>query len=223
MPESSILETPPVAGGSDRRERKKRQTRDALLRAALELFDAKGYEQTTVREITDAVDVSTRTFFRYFASKEDLVVSLGADFSASLLDELRGRPATEDPFTALHGAFTAVFREYAAQSGSDSAAVYLRIVRLIESTPPLLAGYLRNIHEQQDVVAATLAEREGVDPRTDRRPQLAATILLALVGLSVKRSLTDPQAGIDSIVEEFELALSQLDSALSGHWTAAPA
>ena len=62
------------AAESHRRERKKRQTRDALVHAALKLFDAKGYEHTAVREITDAVDVSERTFFRYFANKEDLAV-----------------------------------------------------------------------------------------------------------------------------------------------------
>jgi transcriptional regulator GlxA family with amidase domain len=52
-----------------RRDRKKRQTRDALIDAALELFEAKGYEHTAVHEITEAVDVAERTFFRYFASK----------------------------------------------------------------------------------------------------------------------------------------------------------
>src|SRR5579875_2587631 len=67
-----------------RRERKKRQTRDALLHAALGLFEAKGYEQTAIHEITDAVDVSERTFFRYFASKEDLVLSFAKDASAAL-------------------------------------------------------------------------------------------------------------------------------------------
>ena len=73
---------------SHRRERKKRQTRDALVHAALKLFDAKGYEHTAVREITDAVDVSERTFFRYFANKEDLAVSFVRDASDALIREL---------------------------------------------------------------------------------------------------------------------------------------
>ena len=77
---------------SHRRERKKRQTRDALIHAALKLFDAKGYEHTAVREITDAVDVSERTFFRYFANKEDLAVSFARDFSDGLVQELAARP-----------------------------------------------------------------------------------------------------------------------------------
>src|SRR5258708_8808556 len=84
----------------ERRERKKRQTREALIRAALELFDAKGYEHTAVREITDAVDVSERTFFRYFASKEDLAVSFAKDWTDAILAALVARPAAEEPLAA---------------------------------------------------------------------------------------------------------------------------
>ena len=97
---------PPPAGAAagataepQRRERKKRQTRDALVRAALTLFNAKGYEQTAVREITDAVDVSERTFFRYFASKEDLVISFIRERTEVFVRSLAARPAAEEPLT----------------------------------------------------------------------------------------------------------------------------
>ena len=66
-----------------RRQRKKQATREALIETAMKLFAAKGYDHTAIHEITDAVDVSERTFFRYFASKEDLVLSLIRDGSAA--------------------------------------------------------------------------------------------------------------------------------------------
>jgi AcrR family transcriptional regulator len=63
--------------------------------AALELFAAKGYDHTAVHEITDAVDVSERTFFRYFASKEDLVLSFITDGATAFAEALAARPPQE--------------------------------------------------------------------------------------------------------------------------------
>lgn len=57
-----------------RRERKKIQLRDALITASYELFAEKGFDETRIEDITEKVDVSTRTFFRYFASKEGVVL-----------------------------------------------------------------------------------------------------------------------------------------------------
>ena len=83
------------------RERKKQRTRDALLRAAVELFTTRGYERTTVDDIAEAVDVSQRTFFRYFAGKEEAALALQELVVTRFVEAVRERPAREAPMEAL--------------------------------------------------------------------------------------------------------------------------
>lgn len=84
-----------------RRERKKAATRDRLVKVALELFQKEGYPQTTVQQITEAADVSERTFFRYFQSKEDLLLPNLIGFFERVENELLARPIDEAPLVAL--------------------------------------------------------------------------------------------------------------------------
>ena len=107
----------------------------------MELFAAKGYDRTAVHEITDAVDVSERTFFRYFASKEDLVLSFIRDGAAAFAAALAARPAQEEPLTAARHALQSSILEL--YDGAGSLTAYLSAMRLIDSTPSLLAAYLR--------------------------------------------------------------------------------
>src|ERR1700741_251119 len=113
------ITSPEAASEADpgRRERKKQRTRDALFEAAMELFSAKGYDRTAVREITDAVDVSERTFFRYFASKEDLALSFARDYNDRLIRELVARPLTEPPLVALRNALHAAIEGLIDEGG----------------------------------------------------------------------------------------------------------
>lgn len=90
-----------------RRERKKQATRAALVAAAKELFETKGFAATTVQEITDAADVSERTFFRYFESKEDLLLPDLVALFADAERALRRRPPDEPPLPALREALCA--------------------------------------------------------------------------------------------------------------------
>lgn len=205
---------------SQRRERKKRQTRDALVHAALTLFDAKGYDHTAVREITDAVDVSERTFFRYFANKEDLALSFIRDSSDAFVRELMARPADEPPFTALANSFRASLRALTAEEReSGDEPLYLLVVKLIDTTPSLLAALLRYMHDRDHEIVWVLAAREGVDPQTDRRPRLAVAAYGALVVAANREWRTGGDASVEAMLAAFEANAGELKSALAGHWT----
>lgn len=202
-----------------RRERKKRQTRDALVHAALRLFDAKGYEHTTVREITDAVDVSERTFFRYFAGKEDLALSFVRDATDALLRALAARPAAEPPLTALCNAFRESLPELAEGAGPYSAgSTYLLVVRLIDGTPSLLAAHLRYMHDHDDEIVRVLARREGVDPQTDPRPRIAAVVFGGLASLATRDWRARGGGSVASMLAAFDACADQVAPALAGHW-----
>jgi AcrR family transcriptional regulator len=202
-----------------RRERKKRQTRDALVRAALRLFDAQGYEHTAVREITDAVDVSERTFFRYFANKEDLALSFVRDFASALLPALAGRPAAEEPLTALRNAFRTSLLEVTGDEGPHAEeSTYLLVVRLIDSTPSLLAAHLRYLHDHDDEIVRVLARREGVDPETDLRPRIVAVVFGGLVSLATKDWRGRGGGSVASMLAAFDAYADQVTPALAGHW-----
>ena len=218
---------PPPAGAAagataepQRRERKKRQTRDALVRAALTLFNAKGYEQTAVREITDAVDVSERTFFRYFANKEDLVLSFIGDSTDAFIRELAARPPAEAPFTALTNAFRTSFRVLTgddAQPGEESP--YLLVIKLIDTTPSLLAALLRYTHDRDDEIIRVVAARAGVDPGTDRRPRLAVLAYGALTVAATREWVTGGDDSADAMLAAFDAYAEQLRPAVFERWT----
>jgi AcrR family transcriptional regulator len=201
-----------------RRERKKRQMRDALIHAALELFQAKGYEHTAVREITDAVDVSERTFFRYFASKEDLALSFMRDRLDRFLEALTARPPAEEPLTAVRNAFHDAMREAEPGGLPGDLETNLSVIRLIESSPALLAANLRYTHEHNDELVGVLARREGVDPATDRRPQLLAAMFGSVVFLADREWRDQGSAGPEVMMAAFDAYAAQLAAALAGHW-----
>jgi AcrR family transcriptional regulator len=195
--------------GAGRRERNKQRTRGALIQAAMELFEAKGYEHTAVREITDAVDVSERTFFRYFASKEDLVMSFVQDEIAAFAQALAARPAQEEPFTAIRNAH----HDSLPRLGST-----LSVVKLIDSTPSLLAAHLRYTHEHGEEIVRVLAEREGIDPATDLRPRVLAGVFGTVVFLASRDWRAGDDQSLDVMTAAFDAYADQVMPALSGHW-----
>ncbi|MDN3020495.1 TetR family transcriptional regulator [Streptomyces sp. S.PB5] len=201
------------------RERKKQRTREALLRAALELFTTRGYEQTTVDDIADAVEVSQRTFFRYFANKEEAALAVEAMTVDHFMEVLRGRPPHEAPMEALR---QAVLEGWDALNDIVESVVpvelYLRMYRVIESTPVLLAAHLRRSMEVEETVARVIAEREGLDVDTDPRPRLAVAVFSGVMRVTERQWSTGADFSLDAMRTLTVSYLEQVGPALTGDW-----
>ncbi|MFJ5923815.1 TetR/AcrR family transcriptional regulator [Kitasatospora sp. NPDC092948] len=205
------------------RERKKQRTRDALVDAANRLFLQQGYGKTTVDEIAASVEVSQRTFFRYFANKEEVALAVLADAEETFLSMLRARPAEENPLEAMRGAVREVWRSLdqgrVAERGTVTGA--LELFELIESTPTLLAAHLRHALHQEVEVARVIADREDLDPAVDLRPRLLAAVFGTVVRLSHLSYAAEPdQHGhcMDGMLSLIERHFDQLGPALAGSW-----
>lgn len=192
-------------------QRKRQLVSDELTEAALQLLASKGFDAVTIDEIATSAGVSKRTFFRYFASKEDVVVQFLADMGTGIRAELAARPADEPPSVALRHAVSGPLEECAGHF--DRA---LRVVQLILRTPALNARFLERQAQWRDELTAELAHRLGLDPATDLYPPLAAGMTLTAFD-SVLRRWSGSDGGEDPaelIRRAFAVIAPALDTAV---------
>ncbi|MEU5208143.1 TetR family transcriptional regulator [Streptomyces sp. NPDC020742] len=147
--------TPPGTPKIGLRERKKIQTRQAIQRAAFRLFQDQGYDATPVDRIAEAADVSTSTVFRYFPTKEDIVLS--GEYATVLEAGLRARPAREPMVESVRQVTVEVLR---ALGAADRKELVQRI-RLIRDVPAIRGRTAENTARDAALITAVLAERSG--------------------------------------------------------------
>ncbi|HLT15365.1 MAG TPA: TetR family transcriptional regulator [Acidimicrobiales bacterium] len=152
-----------------RRDRKRRSTHEALLEAALDLFEERGFAATTIEDITERADVARRTFFRHFPSKEAVLFPDPTDYEQRLAAALDEQP-TPLTMSRVLDAFVA-----AAALQADEPH-HRRRAAIVTSSELQLAGTAwQAFVKTRDTVAAKLADRTGL-PVDDRRVQMAASI-----------------------------------------------
>ncbi|MFH8463382.1 TetR family transcriptional regulator [Streptomyces sp. NPDC017991] len=201
------------------RERKKQRTRDALVRSALELFAAHGYERTTVDEIVEAVGVSQRTFFRYFAGKEEAAFAVQEMTESHFLDAVRQRPPHEAPLDALRRAVMANWDTIGeAIEAVVPIELHMRTHQLIESTPALLATHLRRHEGLEEQLARLIAEREGVDVDADPRPRVAVALFGGVMRLAARRWGAGEDFSVAAMRELTAAYLDRMGPALIENW-----
>jgi len=158
--------------GGGRRDRKKTETRQALRSAAHRLFAEKGFSRTTIDDITEAADVSRRTFFRYYDSKDDLLRTDVSDLLPVMLAALRARPAEESPWTAILAALRTLIGPDGPPALAQSLASPAEGIRARLSMIRLLA-------EWEQGIADTLVTRTGHQPPTEHDRLRAVVIACA--------------------------------------------
>ncbi|WP_285759102.1 TetR/AcrR family transcriptional regulator [Nocardiopsis ansamitocini] len=196
------------------RERKKARTREALVEAGMRLFGERGYQATTTEEIAASADVSQRTFFRYFGSKEELVLAAQEGMDELLYQAVRARPLQECALTAARNALRDQWEL------SDTAVMHAQgeALRLIDTNTDLLAAQLRYCHERQEQLAALLAERAGVDPATDPRPGLVAAVFFATVQNGHTAWCRSGRTDLKELVATMLDHLDQVGEAITTNW-----
>jgi AcrR family transcriptional regulator len=196
----SQAENPPLG----LRERKKAKTRAAIQRHALRLFREQGYDATTVNQIADSAEISPSTFFRYFPTKEDLV--LWDEFDPLIIEAFRAQPAELSPIAALRAAMRDAF---APLTAAERAELRERI-GLLMAIPPLRATLLDEISGPMRLLADAVAER------TARRPDDPAirTLVGAVIGVGLAAAFAahdDTDADIISLLDQ---AMAHLEAGL---------
>lgn len=141
------------------RERKKAKTRAAIRECALRLFQEQGYDATTVEQIAEAAEVSPSTFFRYFATKEAVV--LADELDPLILEAFASQPASLSPAQALRGAFRSVFGALSAAERLDMR----RRVEFMQRVPALRAAFLDELAQAARQLADMVGQRIGRDPQ----------------------------------------------------------
>ncbi|MFS8111410.1 TetR family transcriptional regulator [Rhizobium jaguaris] len=158
-----------------RRERKRRQTRERIEAVALTLFLERGFDGTTIEDITEAADVSKRSFFDYFPSKEEVVFAWQDSFSDELADAIAVQPKDASIVEVIEGALTS------ALLAASADPQRLAIAALIRDTPTLCArDQLKYAKLEGKLTDALLARSGGGEEERFRLRLLSAIVVSTL-------------------------------------------
>jgi AcrR family transcriptional regulator len=185
-------------------ERKQELVRAELFNAAWQLFGERGYEATTVAEIAAAAGVSRRTFFRYYASKEDVLIETTDELAEAMLASMAERPADEPPLVAIERALVPVLESWLAQ-----AERLKTVMKLLRGSRTLRRAMLERHALLEERLAVQLAVRLGTDAATDTTPQLLAFVARAMLDAAFNVAHDQERADAAALVADLFSTLTQ--------------
>jgi AcrR family transcriptional regulator len=199
------------------RARKKLATRRSLRRIALELAAERGFSHVTVEDIAEAADVSTRTFFNYFPSKEAALFGNDPERVDALREQIAHAAPGESPLDALRAALTSDAQAVAdelTELGGDPAG-WLRRAKEAHADPHLRAARAAQMAMVERAITEGLAQRLGTDPDADPYPALLAATAAGVFRTSIAFwASSGGRAPLDQLID---LAFQALADGLPGN------
>jgi AcrR family transcriptional regulator len=177
--------SPTASSEEGLRARKRRETTRRITDAGIRLFLDRGYEATTLDDIAAAAAISRRTFFHYFKSKDDILISLQSGMGTMIADAIRKAPLDKQPLAAVRDA---VIEVCAAVPPDDMLA----IDRLMRSSETVQTRKQASYVEQERILLAALRERW---PQTGREPALKLVAMIAMGAIRLSTEAFNREAG----------------------------
>jgi AcrR family transcriptional regulator len=165
------------------RERTREAVRDQVRTAALELFVERGFDATTTEDIAGAVGISPRSFFRYFVTKEDVLIGGSIAFGDHVCDALAARPPAEPIWVSLRRSLDPV----AAATVEDDER-NLQIMRIVMSAASLRAhNYEKHLAWEQMMVPIITARIDGTEEAALQRAETLAHVTMACLDVALSQ------------------------------------
>ena len=159
--------------------RKQQLVRSAIYDAAIELFAEKGFDETTVEEVAQAAGVSRRSFFRYFASKDDLLAQNVVTFGSLLSATITACPPTLTPLETVRETVLSVLRQSVAQPRTR------QIIEISHRSASARQAHHSRMMDVEDTVAAAFAGRLRSGSKDDLKPHLLASLTLSIMNVAI--------------------------------------
>jgi AcrR family transcriptional regulator len=180
------ISTPPnlasTGGGSAKlnlRSRKQQFVRNAIFDAAIELFAAKGFDETTVEEVAQAAGVSRASFFRYFSSKDDLLAQNVMKYGLALIEAIKACPHSFTPFEIMRETVLSVAKHTVTHPRTR------QVIEISQRSASAMQAHMSRMIEVEASVAAAFAERIGGLPKDELESRLLAALTLSAMNVAI--------------------------------------
>jgi AcrR family transcriptional regulator len=184
--------------------RKQQVVRDAIYESAIELFTVKGFDEITIEEIAAASGVSRRTFFHYYASKDDLLAQSVVSYGAAIVDAIAACPSTLTPFETVRATVLSAARH------TEADPFTRKIIEISQRSVAATKAHASRFVEVEDRVSMAYARRFAKATKYDLKPRLLAYMTISVLNASIINWSINQDRDLLSSAEKALSCLTQL-------------